>query len=405
MKIAYIMSRFPLLSETFILREMDEVEKQGGEIALYPIICQDPDVIHQAARAWLPRRHCTPHLSTPIVRATLHTLRQQPGKLLGLFFKTIRHTLSSPNFLLRALLLFPKAVYLSTRFKSESIDHIHAHYATHPAFLAWVIHHLTGISYSITIHSHDIYDRQAMLEPKLLDADFLVTISDFNVDYLVDLFGEWVRAKTSVIHCGIDPHKYQPYTAAPPDSAATGTDEVFQILQIGSLHWKKGQQFLIQAIALLHARDIPVHCRIIGGGPEEKRLQKAIQKYELSGTMELLGELSQDDVASLLPTVDCYVQSSVSEGIPVALMEALACELPVVATNITGVPELVIDQKTGVLVPAKDPQALANAIERVRNDPQKSSIMAAAGRRHVLRKFDLAVNVNQLITKFQEQVC
>jgi glycosyltransferase involved in cell wall biosynthesis len=397
MKIAYIMSRFPLLSETFILREMIEVERQGVEICLYPLICMKEPVVHKETLRWTRAANCIPFLSTQILAENIRALIQKPPVYVSLLWQVIKENLTSPDFLIRGLMLFPKAVYMAKQLSLENIEHIHAHYATHPGLVAWVIHKLTGISYSITIHSHDIYDCQAMLETKLRGAKFLVPISNYNVDYMAKMFGEWIREKCHVVHCGIDVSNYSVQQEAPLQG-----ERDFDLIQIGSLNWKKGQTYLIQAIALLRARGIPVRLRIIGEGADRAVVEEEIKKNQLAAVVELLGAKTQEEVAALLVTADCYVQSSVSEGIPIALMEALACELPVIATNITGIPELVLNNKTGILVPPANAEALADAIGFMRADFQKGKNMGKAGRIWVQEQFNLENNISRLVALFRQ---
>jgi colanic acid/amylovoran biosynthesis glycosyltransferase len=258
MKIAYVMSRFPLLSETFILREMIEMEKLGYQIALYPLICQDQPVVHADAKKWIPRANCIPFFSAAILLENLRVLITKPVLFFSLLIRIIWGNRSSLDFLIKGLLLFPKAVYAAKQMKLDGIEHIHAHYATHPALKSWIIHKLTGITYSITIHSHDIYDCHAMLAPKLRDAAFLAPISEYNIKYLENLLGGWVREKCHIVHCGIDPSRYAPK----PRREKNG---VFHILQIGTMHWKKAQVHLIRVMASL--RDPVEHYRRGRGAP------------------------------------------------------------------------------------------------------------------------------------------
>ena len=395
MKIAYIISRFPLLSETFILREMIEIEKLGHEIVVYPIICQKQPVIHEEARGWLTRVKCIPFVSANVIRENLRVFSKKPGTYMRLFWQVFKENLSSPNFFIRAIYMFPKAVYTAGQISNEGIEHIHAHYATHPGLEAWIINQLTGIQYSITIHSHDIYDRQAMLKTKLDGASFLTPISHYNIDYMAKLVGDHVREKCTVVRCGVDSNNYTPFSKKSND-----TGEKFEILQIGSLHWKKGQLYLIQAIAMLKEKNFPFRLRIIGEGKERPKIEAEIMRLNVGDVVELMGAKTQTEVAQLLPTADCYVQSSVSEGIPVALMEALACELPVVATRITGIPELVIDDQTGFLVPPADANALAEAIMRVKENPERASQLGRNGHEWVIQEFNLNKNANKLAGLF-----
>jgi glycosyltransferase involved in cell wall biosynthesis len=401
-KIAYIMSRFPHLPETFILREMVEMERQGWRVSLYPLILQNQEVVHPEATGWLQRAETAGLVSKQVVSANFGTLRRQPRRLLGTAARAFAENASSPNFLARAALLLPKAVYIARKMQADGVTHVHAHYATHPALVAWIIHRLTGIPYSITVHAHDIFVRREMLEAKLRAASFIVAISRFNRDYLAELYGGWITAKTHIVHCGIEPEKYQARPMSP------GGSKQLEIINVGSLQPYKGQIYLIWACALLRERGIPYRCRIVGGGEEEPRLKKEIQRLNLEDWVELLGPQTQEKVAELLASAGCYVQPSIitpsgkMEGLPVAIMEALTCRLPVVATAISGVPELVQNEKTGYLVPQADPERLAEGLMAVWSDPQKAALLAAEGRKLVLQEFDLRQNVSQLAALFYQ---
>lgn len=395
-KIAYVMSRFPHLPETFILREMAELERQGWPIALYPLILQKQAMIHDEAQAWLARAHRLPYLSGPIALSNAATLARHPVRYTGTLAQGAWGNRTSPSFAARALALWPKAVHAARLMQREGIQHIHAHYATHPAFVAWVIHRLTGLSYSLTVHAHDIFVEQAMLATKLREAKFIAAISNFNREYLARAVGAWVREKIHVVHCGIEPGHYAARVAAPAPGAR------FEIITIGSLQEYKGQRYLLDACALLRDRGVPFRCRIIGGGEEKEALTQQIATLNLAGQVELLGPRPQDEVARLLPTAHCYTQPSIitasgkMEGIPVSLMEALSCALPVVATDLSGIPELVRPGETGTLVPPANAAALAEALAHVYAHPEAAAEMAEAGRALVLREFDLRANVTHL---------
>lgn len=394
-RIAYIMSRFPHLPETFILREMMELERQGLEIALYPLILQPQAVIHPEAASWLQRAHPQPWLSGAVIAANLRRFFSSPGLYLSSLAQTFTANLPSPKFLLRALALFPKIVRMAAQMQQEGITHIHAHYATHPAFAAWLIHRLTGIPYSITVHAHDLYVDQTMLGPKVRQAAFVVAISEFNRRFLAQHLGPWAEEKTQVIHCGIAP---QNYTPRPPEAPRAR----FEILSIGSLQPYKGQTYLIAACRLLKEQGFSFHCRIVGGGELRQELQTQIDRAGLQTEVELTGPQTQQAVARMLAEADCYLQPSIitasgkMEGIPVSLMEALACALPVIASDISGISELVRPGETGWLTPQKDPAALAQAILDVQARPQEARRRAAAGRELVLRDFEISENVGQL---------
>lgn len=449
MKIAYIMSRFPHLPETFILREINELVNLGWQIALYPLILQSEKVVHPEAQQWLSEVNASPYLSGEVLLANLRMFLAKPLTYLKVLLKTIAGNLTDLNFFPRAVLLFPKAVYFAGKMQKEGIGHIHAHYASHPALVAWIIHELTGIPYSITAHAHDIFARTPMLSTKLRAAAFIIAISEYNREHMAYLVGPWVRSKTHVIHCGILPEKYI------PANNLQSIHSHLDILSVGSLKPIKGQKYLVEACKILKEQAVPFHCRIIGSGPEYNSINALVTRYGLEDSVELLGAKNEEEVAELLPTANCFVQPSIGEGLPVAVMEALVTQLPVVATVYSGakttiprqqagypvdpseagtliqglsriyrdVPEageiaralavrcisraglheLVIPGQTGYLVPPADPAALADALIKILHEPDQAVKMGQAGHAKVLEAFDLHKNVRAIAALFQKQ--
>lgn len=404
-KIAYIMSRFPHLPETFILREMNELERQGWQICLFPLIRQDQSVIHEDACGWVERVRYIPFFSVDVLKENLISFLKMPLTYVSIWLRVFFENLSSPKFLIRALALFPKVVFMAGKMAEEGVRHIHAHYATHPALAAWIIHQLSGISYSVTVHAHDIFVDTSMLRTKLEAAEFIVAISAFNRRYLGEVVGMHLQRKTCVIHCGIDPTWYQ--EQRDEDEALT---KRLEIINVGSLQPYKGHLHLVEACSLLKERGLRFRCRIIGEGVLHQCLERLIEREDLQEEVLLLGALPQEQVARLLPTGDCYVQPSVitpegkMEGIPVALMEAYAAGLPVIATNISGIPELVRPGETGFLVPPRDAVALANMVENVHHDLQQARQFANRGRDLVLDEFNIYKNVQLLAGRFEQVI-
>jgi glycosyltransferase involved in cell wall biosynthesis len=269
--------------------------------------------------------------------------------------------------------------------------------------VAWLINQLTGISYSITVHAHDIFVEKPMLATKLHDSVFVSAISEFNRKYLEDMFGPWIREKTQIVRCGIDPAYYlrEMETRVPANQ-----NQQLEIMSVGSLQPYKGHIFLVKACMELRDRGIPFRCRIVGGGDLRVLLEKMIRENHMEGLVELVGARTQDEVSSLLRTANCYVQPSVvtasgkMEGIPVALMEAMISGVPVVATSISGIPELVRNGETGWLVPPETVTELADALTQIYRDPVEAERRAALGRKWVLEEFELSSNVRKLASLF-----
>jgi len=401
-KVAYIMSRFPHLPETFILREMNMMSKEGVEIVLFPLIKSHQSIVHAEAQHWIKKAHYTGFFSGPIIWAFFKLLITRPFTWMLILKKTIVENWPEMKYLLRSLVFLPKAVYLADVFNRLGVQHVHVHYATFPAYVAWVIHQLTGLSYSVTVHAHDIYVSQAMLTSKLGDAARVIAISKYNKRFLIERVAASLEHNIRVIHCGIEPAWYNR-----EKRIDTSVSDLFSILSIGSLQPYKGQEYLIQACALLKNESIPFECKIVGSGKLESRLYELIEEYDLANEVVLLGSKTQSEVAELLLQTDCYVQPSIidrtgkMEGIPLSLMEALASELPVVASDISGISELVSDGETGYNVSEKSPEELVKALVSIYRDPTEANRRAKQGKQLVLTEFHLIKNVKQLAAEFK----
>jgi colanic acid/amylovoran biosynthesis glycosyltransferase len=403
-KVAYIMSRFPKITETFVLYEMLALEKQGIQVEVYPLQREQTEVMHPEAIPFVERAHFGPLLSWPVARAQFYFLSRKPLLYFGILLTLIRANWSSSRFLLGALAFFPKAVHFARLMQVEAITHIHAHFASHPAAAAYVIRRLTGIPYSFTAHGSDLHRDQHMLREKVDMAAFVVPISHYNKRIIVATCNGQHNDKTIVIHCGVDTHVFKPRANPTPYEQGTGP---FTILCIGTLHEVKGQTYLIEACRLLQERGIDFVCRLVADGPDMAMLQLQAAEAGLSDRVYFHGRLTRNEVANLLSNADVMVTPSVPtsngrrEGIPVVLMEGMASEVPVVASDLSGIPELVENEVCGLLVPPRDVQGLAAAIERLYNDSDLRHRFGKAGRVKVLDEFDVTLNAATLASYFR----
>jgi len=389
--VAVLLSRFPLITETFILREVIELERQGQPVVLVPLLREEPEVVHAEAVPWVGRALYSPFLSREIVWANVKTLARRPGRYLSALRRVLVPALRDPRVLAGTLGIFPKSVYLAGRLREEGVRHLHAHFATHPATAALIISELNGARFSFTAHAHDIYVgwRRAALGEKIRRAAFVRVISQFGVDHLRELYGEEAACKMRVIHVGVDPTTY-----APRDEDR-GPDGVLRMLSVAALQPYKGLPVLIEACRRLREAGLPFQCDMVGRGPMRDELQEKIDAAGLQDHVRLLGPLPQDEVARLMRRADLFVLPSIvaadgqMEGIPVVLMEAMASGRPVVASAISGIPELVEDGENGLLVPPGEPGGLARAVERLAADPALAHRLGEAGRGRVMEAFDL----------------
>ena len=378
---------------------------------LYPLRCQPRTKMHAEAVSWLKRAHCGPLLSWSIVRANLEVLARQPLRYTTTLLLLLRRTWGSIRFFAGAVAFFPKAVDLSRRMLAARVDHVHAHFASHPAAVAWVIHRLSGIPYSFTAHGSDLHRDRHMLEDKVAEAAFVVAISNYNRDVILKECGTGAGVKVAVIHCGVDLGAFKPGSAdQEPGSSDQGVGSRQQpptVLCIGTLHEVKGQAILIEACGLLTSRGVPMACHLVGDGPDQPQLTRLAARVGIGDRVHFSGRLTQEEVRDALRTATVVAAPSVPtrsgrrEGIPVALMEAMASGVPVVASRISGIPELVEDGESGLLVEPRDAEGLANALERLLGDEGLRRRLGAAGRIKVQQEFDLRKSAAFLVQRFR----
>ena len=393
--VAYLVSRFPTVTETFILNEMIILEKWGLDIIPFPLISQKLEVSHPLLDRFINKTRSCAFGSWSMVRAQLLWLIRKPICYLGNWFGAIQGNLSSPRFLVRALVVVPIGAWIASEIVRADIRHIHVHWATRPALAAWCVKRLCGTSYTLTVHAHDIYVRRPMLRKKLEEAGAVVTISDFNKKYLTELYGESISSKIHVIRCGVDPDLFAPAGADVPMKPPL-------IVCVASLEEYKGHRYLIEACALLKKKEIPFRCWLVGGGRLKDVLKSQVHALGLQRDVRLLGPAAHNRVRRVLSLASLAVQPSVvtargrMEGIPVALMESMSVGLPVVATDISGLSELIDDGVSGCLVPPRNTIALADAMNKLLQDKDLRQKMGAAGRETVRTRYNLEKNVDKL---------
>ncbi len=394
--IAYIVSRFPKLTETFILFELLAIERQEQRVELFPLLRERESVSHPEALELVGRARYEPFLSRAIIVSQLRALRRHPRAYLGALASLLRGTLGSANYFFGGLAIFPKVVHMAYRMETLGVRHVHCHFSSHPATAGFIIHRLTGIPFSFVAHGSDLHVDHHMLDRKVREAAFVIAISKDNLDEIVAECGEWAHDRVHVVHCGVDTTQLRPV------GEVGSTARPFTILAIGTLHEVKGQAFLIDACRLLVEAGVDIRCRFIGDGEDEVRLQARIDDAGLRDIVTLDGRRTRSEVVAALGAADLLVAPSVvarngkREGIPVVLMEAMSCGLPVVASRLSGIPELVEDEVSGLLVPPGDASALAVAIRRLADDPLLRARMGAAARQRILAEFDLETNARTI---------
>lgn len=398
------MSRFPKLTETFILFEIKALEEQGATVEIFPLWRERTSVMHEEAKKYVARAHFRRLLSGRLILANFKCLLTSPWKYFATLILGMCANWGSARYLLAFVATFPKAVLFADEMAYEGVQHVHAHFASHPAAVAFVIHRLKGIPYSFTAHGSDLHRDVHMLREKVEDAAFVVAISEFNRQKILAESGGSHADKVRVIHCGTDVSVFRP-RAELDNNQSNG---VLQIVCVGTLHEVKGQRHLIDACQCLHARGVPFHLHLVGSGPDAGQLKVQVDESGLRDHVTFHGSLTRPIVAQLLRTMQVAVAPSVPtsdgrrEGIPVALMEAMSSGLPVIASQLTGIPELVTDQIHGRLVPPGDSMAIARALEEVAAQPQLREQWGQAARQTIERRFNLQRNAAELLVGIRQ---
>jgi glycosyltransferase involved in cell wall biosynthesis len=391
--IAYILKMFPRFSETFVLNELLELERQGVELRIFSLREPNDGIVHRDVE--LVRGDVTYirwRRVLAVARAHARVFRRSPGR----YTKALAPALRRRRF--GAVKYFLKAGVIADHVEREGVTHIHAHFASSAASVALDVHRLTGVPYSFTAHAKDIYRHGLDLEHlrmKLDEAQFAVTVSDYNRRHLARLGGSDVVR----IYNGLDLRRFEPNGTIP--------DEPPLVLAVGRLVEKKGFDVLVRACELLRADGVRFRCVIVGKGELAPDLQALISTLDLEQQVELAGPLPREKLVELfhrasVVAAPCVVGSDGNrDGLPTVLTEAMALQIPVVATPVTGIPELVEDGRTGLIVPERDPAALAAAVRRLIEDRETARRLAEAGRERVERDFDLRANVGELRTLFE----
>ncbi len=288
--------------------------------------------------------------------------------------------------------LFRDHLYDVLLVQNEKPDHIHVHFGLWSSSLAMLIHLITGIQYTFTTHRHDIYDiPPSNYRIKSQLARKHITVSKYNKGYLMRTFNI-DENHIEVIHCGVDPEKLVP---------CNDNKEAHCIVSVARLATVKGLDILIDACHELKKRECMFQCYIAGEGPERSTLERLIDVYGLTKNVHLLGDMVHDDIIHLVRKASVFVLPSRSEGIPVSIMEAMALRVPVISTDITGIPELVEHEQSGLLVPPNDSHVLAEKIVLLFKNEKLGESLSTNGYRKIVSEFNAEREIDKLISLWQ----
>ena len=403
-RIAYLSHVYPSITQTFTVNEVHWWRKSGLDV----------DVISFRR----PRPSQRPALAPRTIgeNAQTYYLRDVP---ITCWLKGVWVGLKSPRVLAKTLWLVLTEAYLreTTLRKraaglvawlrsfgvvgfvvARNYQHIHADFADETATVAWVVHLLTGADFSL--RSHTSFNPQ-LLKQKLEQSVLVLAISEYDRRCLVEVGGQRIREKVVVNHLGVDIAGWSP--AESPTDVSSG-----QIVCVGTLQEKKGHRYLIEACAILQQEAVSFRCLLIGDGPLRGELERTIAAAHLRDRFLLLGYLPNSEVKRLAGEAAVICAPSVTasngdiDGIPYVLMEAMALGRPCVATYVSGVPELITHEVSGLLVPERDPAALAATLKRLLLDQGLRRRLGRAARQEVLEKFDGERNAHAAVALLKQ---
>lgn len=383
---------FPKLSETFILEEVLGLERLGVALRLYALQPPTDAIAHPAVA----------RVRAPLVVVPEATWAQAPG----FAARHLELLATGPRGYLRGLLAaarrgrqgwrdFARAGWLAVQLRRDGVAQLHTHFISTPADVAELAAAVGGLPFSLSAHAKDIYlSKPEDLARKMNGARFTVTCTEFNRATLAALAPQ---AAVHRMYHGIDHAVFHPRRRQPTQGA------VPLLLSVGRLRAKKGLDTLVDACALLRGRGLAFRCEIVGYGEEQAALQQRIDGLGLSAQVRLTGKLAREQVIERYAQAAVYLQPSRiaadgdRDGIPNVLLEAMSMSLPVVASAVSGIPELVQHEVNGLLAAPDDAAALADAVQRLLADPALAASLGRAARESVTLGFDNDHNLRTLL--------
>jgi glycosyltransferase involved in cell wall biosynthesis len=395
--VAYVLKKFPVLSETFILNELLQLEAQGIPLHIFSLERPNDPRFHEDLPKLKTRISFVP--DTMDFDKLWKYVRRAKQKNKKRYDRTLRYVLkcASPSLTWR----FFQACYIAGQVKRFKVGHLHAHFATRPTSVAFLVSMLTGLPYSFTAHAMDIFKShlsEKSLARKIRDARFVVTVSNYNRHRLQQV-ANGNSENIFRIFNGIDLDKFKPCNSVkkPP----------FTFLCVARFVEKKGHPVLIEACHLLREQGVPFECWLVGKGKQRTPIKNLIKEKKLKHNVKLLGPHSQNEVLQRYHEAHAYVLPCVvgsdgnRDGLPVSIVEALACGIPVITTPMTGNPEVVQTDRNGVLVPFNNPSTLADAMRRLMEDDGYYKRLKMNARASVQKKFDLEKTTGALAGLFE----
>jgi glycosyltransferase involved in cell wall biosynthesis len=403
-RVAYLANPYPAISHTFIFREIQSLRQNGLEV--FPVsIDRSKDLNKMTAEEQREADGVKVLKDVRFFEAILAVFRvfvRSPAgfaRMLLMTFELIRH---GPKSVIKAFGYLAETVLFLDWIEEKDIDHIHEHFANPTAFIALLANRYKNWGYSISVHGPDVFYQvdESMLSQKIMGAQFVRCISHYCRSQLWRLVPVSMWKKFHIVHCGVDPAVFTPVKRQ--------ENMVPEILCVGRLTPAKGQHILLEAAHKVREQGYRFRLTFVGDGEDRRSLEQQVKELDLSHEVRFTGALGQARVVDYYRNSDLFVLPSFAEGVPVVLMEAMAQEIPVISTRITGIPELIEHGRTGLLVTPGNSGELAEEIVRVLQDKPFARKLGIEARKAVLREFNQSENYHYLhclFEKYGERKC
>jgi glycosyltransferase involved in cell wall biosynthesis len=399
--VAYLLDQFPSVSETFILREMAQLERRG--VRILPCALVRPEVgapIHQEAEAFLARTVYRP--ARPQVGDWLRACVRWPKGGASGTVLAIAHSLRRPGHAREMAGSLAAASHFAPAIQAAGVQHLHAQFGSMPATIGLMLAEITGLSLSLSLHARDIFtDESILLRQKLLESEFATTCTKFARDRLLATQPAALHGRLHLVRHGID-------ITRTTRTHRPAREPIITI--VGRLVEKKGHRVLLRAMQMLRRRRTDLMLAVAGDGPLRGELESLAESLGIAPLVNFCGTLAQEQIEELLAASRVLVAPSVvaadgdRDGLPNVILEAALIGTPIVASEVSAIPEFVVNRETGLLVPPDEPRRLADAISAVLEDPAAAHHRAEEARRRVTAEYDISRNVQALEALLRETV-
>ncbi len=399
-RVAYLAAVFPRATDTWIQRELAALREAGVEIETFAIRRPDTEHIVGAEQqaeldkvTYILEAAKSPALAVSHAKLFIRSPRRYVDAL-RLAWSTKRAGVKGS---LYQIFYFAEAGLLAEELRSRKIQHLHNHFGDSGCTVSMLASELSGVPFSFTLHGPGIFFEANTwrLDAKISKAAFVACISYFCRSQAA-IFAEPDDVdKLHIIHCGVSTEALTPVS-----HDGVGTEVIF----VARLAELKGVSDLLRAVNTLVDAHPQLHLTIVGDGPERQRFEKLSKKLGLQKHVTFTGYLSQTEVADRLKRSHTLVLPSYAEGVPVSLMEALASQVPVIATQVGGVSELVEDGTNGFIVRPGDVDQLADRLDQLLSSGRLRQSMGEAGRARTIAEFNNTYESRRLKLLFENTI-